>query len=161
MNEGQSSSLLVRILYAALFLVLTLGSFAWFFISAVGLISQFRIENPVVGFDKGSMYMLGCGLVLLSLTIGGMMQGIFGLELTPKKATLFSRGIVVGLILTFAFPHMTHYVVDIYAYKKHYSVCDDATRRRRLYSKFYYTESKAACEKLVSEKEIRKVSRGR
>ena len=161
MNEGQSSSLLVRILYAALFLVLTLGSVAWFFISAVGLISQFRIENPVVAFDKGSMYMLGCGLVLLSLTIGGMMQGIFGLELTPKKATLFSRGIVVGLILTFAFPHMTHYLVDRYAHKKHYSVCDDATYRWRLYSKFYYTESKTACEKLVSEKEIRKGSRGR
>ena len=161
MNEGQSSSLLVRILYAALFLVLTLGSFAWFFISAVGLISQFRIENPVVAFDKGSMYMLGCGLVLLSLTIGGMMQGIFGLELTPKNETLFSRGMVVGLILMFAFPHMTHYLVDRYAHKKHYSVCDDATYRWRLYSKFYYTESKTACEKLVSEKEIRKGSRGR
>ena len=89
MNEGQSSSLLVRILCVALFLVLAFGAFAWFFISAAGLISQFLIENPVVGFDKGSMYMLGCGLVLLLLAIGGMMQGVFGLELTPKKATFF------------------------------------------------------------------------
>ena len=161
MNEGQSSSLLVRILGVALFLALTLGSFAWFFISAVGLISQFRIENPVVGFDKGSMYMLGCGLGLLLLTIGGMMQGIFELEMTSKNETLFSRGMALSLILTFAFPHMTHYLVDRYAHKKHYSVCDDATYRWLLYSKFYYTESKTACEKLISEKEIRKGSRGR
>ena len=161
MNEGKSSSLLVRILCVALFLVLAFGALAWFFISAAGLISQFLIENPVVGFDKGSMYMLGGGLGLLLFAIGGMMQGVFGLELTPKKTTFFSRGLLVSIVLMFTFPHMTHYVVDIYAYKKHYSVCDDATRRRRLYSKFYYTESKAACEKLVSEKEIRKGSRGR
>ena len=88
------------------------------------------------------------------------MQGIFGLEFTPKKATFFTRGLVASIILMVAFPHMIHYLVDRYAQKKHYSICDDATYRWLLYSKFYYTESKTACDKLVNEKDIGESSSG-
>jgi uncharacterized BrkB/YihY/UPF0761 family membrane protein len=160
MSEEQRSSLLVRILSVAFFLILTLGACTWFFISTTGLIYQFRIESQVVGFDKGSMYMLGCGLGLLLLTIGGVMQGIFALELTPKKQSLFSRGIVISLILMVLFPQLTHYVVDKYAQKQSYSICHDASYRWLLYSKLYYTKSRIVCNELVKEKEITKSSSG-
>src|SRR5690606_22518155 len=96
-----------------------------------------------------SMYMLGCGIGLLLLTIGGVMQGIFGLELTPKKQSLFTRGIVVSLALMVVFPQLTHYVVNKYAQKQHYSICNDASYRWFLYSKLYYTKSKIACDELI------------
>ncbi len=161
MNDVQRSPLLTRILSVALFLALALGALAWFFISVTELISKFRLGAEVVGFDKGSMYMLGCGLGLLLLSIGGVMEGILGLKLTKKMDVLFTRGIVISLMLMFAFPQLTHYLVDKYAHQQHYSICSDATYRWILYGKFYYTESKIACDKLVSEKEITKSSSGR
>jgi len=161
MNDEQHSSLLARILSFTFFSVLTLAALTWFFISITELISKFRLGDPVIGFDKGSMYMLGCGLGLLLLSIGGVMQGIIGLKLTKKMDALFTRGLVISLLLMFAFPQLTHYVVDKYAHKQHYSICSDATYRRLLYGKFYYTESKIACDKLINEKEITKISSGR
>lgn len=161
MNDGQRPSLLARILSVSFFSILTLAALTWFFISITELISKFRLGDPVVGFDKGSMYMLGCGLGLLLLSIGGVMQGILGLELTRKMEALFTRGIVISLLLMFAFPQLTHYLVDEYAHKQHYSICSDVTYRWLLYGKFYYTESKIACDKLVNEKEITKSSSGR
>ena len=161
MNEEQQSSLLVRILSAAFFIILTLGAFTWFSISITGLISQFHIESQVVEFDKGSMYMLGCGLGLLLLTIGGVMQGMFGLELTPKKQSLFSRGIVVSLVLMVFFPQLTHYAVDKYVQKHRYSICNDLSYRWLLYTKIYYTKNRVACNELVKEKGITKSSSGR
>ncbi len=59
MNGEQRPSLLVRILSIAFFSALTLAALTWFFISITELISKFRLGDPVVGFDKGSMYMLG------------------------------------------------------------------------------------------------------
>jgi len=161
MNEEQQSSLLVRILSLAFFIILTLGALTWFAISIIGLISQFHIKSEVVGFDKGSMYMLGCGLGLLLLTTGGVMQGVFGLELTPKNQSLFSRGIVVSLVLMIFFPQLTHYAVVKYAQKQSYSICNDASYHWLLYSKLYYTKSRVACNVLVKEKEITKTSSGR
>jgi hypothetical protein len=79
------------------------------------------------------MYMLGCGLGLLLLSIGGVMQGILGLKLTKKMDALFPRGLVISLLLMFAFPQLTHYLVDKYAHKQHYSICSDVTYRWLLY----------------------------
>jgi len=67
MNDEQRPPLITRILSGALLSALTLAALAWFFISVTELISKFRLGDPVVGFDKGSMYMLGCGLGLLLL----------------------------------------------------------------------------------------------
>jgi len=161
MNGEQLPSPLARFLSVAFFSMLTLSALAWFVVSIIGLISQFRLNDPVVGFDKGSMYMLGIGFGLLLLTIGGIMQGMLGQALTVKKETLFKRGIVISIVLMVAFPQLTHYLVDKYAHKHHYSICNDATYSWLLYSKFYYTESKITCDKLVNEKEITKSSSGR
>ena len=148
----------LRISIGALFLILTLAALTWFFISITELISQFRLEDPVIGFDKGTMYLPGCGLALLLLTIVGVIQGILGLELTRKMEVLFTRGLVTSLILIFAFPQLAHYLVDKHAHKLHYNICAEANYRWRLHSTIYYTESKATCNKLVKEKEITRSS---
>lgn len=161
MNREQLPSPLTRFLSVVFFSMLTLSALAWFVVSVIGIISQFSLNDPVVGFDKGSMYMLGVGLGLLLLTIGGIMQGIFGQALTPKEETLFKRGIVISIVLMVTFPQLAHYLVSKYAHKQHYSICNDATYRWLLYRKLYYTESKITCDKLVNEKEITKSSSGR
>ncbi|VAW90479.1 hypothetical protein MNBD_GAMMA17-1731 [hydrothermal vent metagenome] len=161
MDGEQRPSTLARFISVAFFLILTLSSLTWFTVSIIGFISQFLLNDPVVEFDKGSMYMLGIGLGLLLLTIGGVMQGLLGKKLTPQKETLFTRGLVFSLIIMFGFPHLTHYVVANYAQQRNYSVCSDASYRWLLYSKFYYTKNGMACNKLVSKKEITKSSSGR
>jgi len=154
MKSEQLPSALARFLSVGFFLVLTLSALAWFVFSIIGFITQFRMNNVVVGFDKGSMYMLGIGLGLLLLTIGGVMQGLFKKKLTPKKETLFARGLVFSLILMVTFPQLTHYLVANYSQKQNYIVCSDATYRWLLYSKIYYAKNETACNELVNEKEI-------
>ena len=158
MNDQRHPSILVRISIGALFLLSTLAALTWFFISITELISQFRLEEPVIAFNNAPMYMLGGGLGILLLSIGGVMQGILGLELTRKMEVLFTRGLVFSMLLMFAFPQLTHYLVDKYAHKQHYSICSDLTYRWLLHSTIYYTESKETCTKLVNEKEISKSS---
>jgi len=154
MGGEQRPSTLVRFLSVVFFSILTLSSLAWFTVSITGLLSQFLLNDPVVEFDKGSMYMLGIGLGLLLLTIGGVIQGLLGKKLTSQKEAVFTRGLAFSLILMIGFPHLTHYVVANYARQRNYSVCSDATYRWLLYSKFYYTNSDMACNELVSKKEI-------
>ncbi len=152
MNDEQRPSLLSRILSVAFFSILTLAVLTWFIVSITELISQFRFKDPVIGFDKGSMYMLGCGLALLLLSAGGVIQGIMRVELTKKKENWFTRGIIISLILMVTFPQLTHYLVNNYADKQHYIICNDATYRWLLYKKIYYTKNKITCDKLVNEK---------
>lgn len=161
MNDEQQASLLVRILSLVFFILLTLGAFTWFAISAVGLISDLRMESPVIGFDKGSMYTLGCGLGLLSITIGGVLQGILKLDLTPKQISLFSRSIVASLILMIIVPQMAHYAVHKFAKNKNYSICENASYRWLIYTKIYYTKNIEACDELVKIKELKRSSSGR
>lgn len=152
MNEGQQASLLVRISSLMFFIGLTLGAFTWFSISAVGIISKFRMESQIIGFDKGSMYALGCGIGLLSITIGGVIQGILKLDLTPKQNLLFSRTIIASILLMVIVPQAAHYTVDKLVTNKNYSVCEKASYRWLFYTKLYYTKSREACDELVKKK---------
>jgi len=161
MKYEQLPSTLVRFLSVGFFLILTLSALAWFVVSIIGLAFQFRMNDAVVGFDKGSMYMLGAGLGLLLLTIGGVMQGLIGKELTPKQEALFAKGLISSLILMVTFPQLTHYIVANYAQKQNYIVCKNATYRWLLYSKIYYVKNETACIELVNEKEIEQSSSGR
>ena len=125
MKSEQRPSVLVQFLSVGFFLILTLSALTWFVFSIMGFITQFRMNDTVVGFDKGSMYMLGIGLGLLLFTIGGVMQGLLEKKLTPKKETLFTRGLVFSLILMVTVPQLTHYLVTNYSRKQNYIVCSD------------------------------------
>lgn len=152
MGNDQQSSIIVRLSSVAFFLVFAVTALAWFTISITSLISQFTLNDPVVEFDKGSIYMFGGGLCCLLITAGGIMQGLLGKKLTFKLERLFTIGIVGSLILMFGVPHLTHYAVANYTQQRHYSVCSDVTYRWLLYSKFYYTKSDIDCAELVSKK---------
>jgi len=161
MGNDQQSSIIVRLLSVAFFLAFAVTALAWFTISITSLISQFTLNDPVVEFDKGSIYMLGGGLCCVLITAGGIMQGLLGKKLTFKLERLFTIGMAGSLILMFGVPHLTHYAVANYAQQRHYSVCSDVTYRWLLYSKIYYKKNEIVCNELVNEKEIKKSSSGR
>ncbi|EKO3925209.1 hypothetical protein GCS56_002488 [Vibrio metschnikovii] len=154
MNEQPLASLLVRLLSLAFFMLLTFGAFFWFSVSSVNLISTLRTESQVIGFDKGAMYTLGCGLGLLAITVGGLMQGILKLKLTEKQHSFFSRSIVISLLLMVIYPQVAHYTVDSYLKSKQYSICDEVSYQWLIYSKLYYTKDNMACSNLIREKSI-------
>ncbi|MBU3068583.1 hypothetical protein KOI40_02065 [Aestuariicella sp. G3-2] len=114
MRTVPQSSLVARVLSVAFFLLLTVAAFFWFVVSITELISQIHQNAPVIEFDKGAVTMLEIGLGLLLLTVGGMIQGLFGKDLTPKYESLFTKGIVVSILLVFLLPHAVHYGVSQY-----------------------------------------------
>ncbi|GAB3093702.1 hypothetical protein G8770_22620 [Aestuariicella hydrocarbonica] len=152
MQTEQQSSPMARFLSVSFFLVLTIASLAWFFLSITNLISQIRLDAPIIGFDKGSVYMLGIGLGLLVLTAGGIIQGILGKSLTPAKESLFKKGIGASLVVAFLLPHVVHYAVTKYTDEKDYRICDGANYHWFLYSKFYFTNNETSCDALIREK---------
>lgn len=157
----ETPSLLTKLLSLAFFSALTVLSFAWFFYSVLSLISQVNLDGTVIAFDKGSMYMLGIGMALLSLTIGGLIHGVLAKALTPKAETIFKYSVIASIVVMIALPQITHHFIDSYVRNKNYISCNEATYQWLLYSKYYYSDSQINCDKLVQEKEITKSSSGR
>jgi hypothetical protein len=161
MNDELHPSVLVRLLSIGFFLVFALAALAWFALSMNDLATALSSGLSVVGFDKGSTYMLGAGIGGFIVVIGGVFQGLLRKNLTTRAKTLFARSLMFSLILMFGFPHIAHYAVNSYAEQENYQVCSDATYRWALYSKFYYTKNNLACSELVEQEDITKSSSGR
>ncbi len=161
MNNELHPSILVRFLSIVFFLMFALAALVWFALSMNDLMAAFSSDLPVVSFDKGSTYMLGAGIGGLLMVIGGVIQGILRKNLTDRAKILFTRSLIFSLILMFGFPHLAHYAVISYTKKKDYHVCNEATYRWVLYSKFYYTKNNLACNEFVQQREIAKSSSGR
>ena len=161
MNDELHPSILVRLLSIGFFLVFALSALVWFALSMKNLTTAFLSGLPVVGFDKGSTYMLGAGIGGLIIVVGGVAQGLLRKNLSASTKTLFSRGLIFSLILMFGFPHIVHYAVTSYTKNTNYHVCNDATYRWVLYSKFYYTKNNLTCNEFVEQREITKSSSGR
>lgn len=151
-NDEQNSSIVVRFLSVGFFLIFALAALVWFILSMNVLISDLLREQPVISFDKGSMYMLGAGIGGLLFVTGGVLQGLLRKNLTPKSESFFAKSIIFSLILMFGLPHVTHYAVARYTHQKNYSICSDATYRWLLYSKVYYTKDSMVCDELAEQK---------
>lgn len=152
MEDRPLTSTSKKLFSIAFLSILTLSSLAWFIISINLLVSQFHTSSPIIGFDKGSMYMLGIGFGLLFLTIGGVTQGLLQKKLTPRHEAFFTRALIINLLVTIAFPQLAHYTVARYAQKQGYNTCDDFTYRWLLYSKSYYTKHEIFCSKIINNK---------
>lgn len=156
MDYDQSPSILARLSGIGFFLLFAIAALAAYIFSMTKLTSAFLSGQPVVSFDKGSTYFLGAGIGGFLFVIGGVREGLLRTTLTAKEASLFSKGLIFSLFLTFALPHITHYAIATYTQYKNYSICRDASYRWLLYSKFYYTNTELACDELVEQKRSRR-----
>lgn len=151
-SEG-SHSFRKLLLGAILFGVIVLLALLWFLVDFSLFITQFYLDENIVQFNKGTMYMLGVGFGLLLFNGLMFIQGVFKKELTSKSEHFFTKGMVFSVILTFIFPHITHFFVNKYAVNNNYSVCDSASSRVRFYSEIYYTKTEQDCEQAAKDAE--------
>jgi hypothetical protein len=161
MVQHGSSTILARFGGLFLFFVLTTACFVWFAWSAYSIVDSISSKADVVYFDKGSLYMLGAGIGLASLTLAILYEGILRRNLTSKITMVITRSALIGVSLMFILPHVLHYLASTYLTDENYVVCDEASYQWLLYKKLVYTTNQLTCEVLVQEKEITKSSSGR
>lgn len=127
METRDPPSLLNRILTPPLLLAGGLSAVLWFFYRAAFLF-QNRSASTVL-FDKGSYYMLGVGIGLLSLAFVVIKEFWGGEPITGKQNIVLSRLAVSGVILMFTVPHVAHFAADRYLKKNGYAVCGEASHQ--------------------------------
>lgn len=155
MGEEEKASMPMRILSLLLFVFFTFVAFFLFTNSTLSLISALHVETSVIDFDKGAMYLFGCGIFCLAVTIVGIKKGILGFDLTPKQNDFLAHTMMASLLLAMLLPHIVHYSVDDYLKKRNYALCREATDRWMTDVKLYYTSSDEACNQLVNEKQYK------
>lgn len=136
-------SLLNRIIGPPLFLAGGFAAAFWFFYRIVCLLED--LSSPVILFDKGSYYMLGVGLGLLSLGIGLAKEFWGGNPLTAKQADIISKLGIAGVVLIFIIPHISHFSADYYLKNQGYSVCEEASHQWLFVRDIVYIQPTVEC----------------
>lgn len=152
MEDRPLTSTSKKLFSIAFLSISTLFSLAWFIISINLLVSQFHTSSPIVGFDKGSMHMLGIGFGLLFLTVGGVTQGLLQKKLTPRHEAFFHKSPDYKFIGDDSFPSISSLYSSQIRKKQGYNTCDDFTYRWLLYRKSYYAKHEIFCSKIINNK---------
>lgn len=143
MEKGDSPSLIDRIGTPVLLLALGASATAWFIYRVFALFSNG--SSPIVTFDKGSYYMLGVGVGLLTLAYMIIKEFWLRRPLTNEQSSFFSRIAVSGVILAFVFPHVAHFAVDKYLEKHGYAVCEEASHQWLFVRDIVYVQAVIEC----------------
>ena len=150
METRDPPSLLNKVIGPPLFLVGGLSASLWFFYRAIFFIDN--ISSPLVLFDKGSYYMLGVGVGLLSLGFVTAIEFWGGKPITSKQNTIFSRLAISGVILLFVVPHLVHFAADKYLNKHGYTVCEEASHRWLFVRDIVYIAETIECSSSIKVK---------
>lgn len=143
METRDPPSLLNRIITPPLILLSGMSATIWFVYRVVFLLQN--ISEPVVLFDKGSYYMLGVGVGLLSLAFVVLKEFWGGEPITSKQNIICSRLAVSGLVLLFVVPHVAHFVADKHLKKHGYSVCEEASHQWLFIRDIVYVQLPVEC----------------
>ncbi|MEJ2680365.1 MAG: hypothetical protein P8176_02665 [Gammaproteobacteria bacterium] len=160
MSTQSSPTALARYSGFFLFLLMTVACFVWFAWSAYDIVDSISSKALAVYFDKGSLYMLGAGIGLASLTFAIFYEGVLRRSLTSKITRGITRSALMGVSLMFILPHVLHYLTGTYLEEERYVVCDEVSYQWLLYKKLVFTSNQDACKNLAKEKEITKSSSG-
>jgi hypothetical protein len=152
MEVTTEPSLSTKLLSLGFFLLLTISSGTWFAISSINLISDIRYQAPVIAYDEGSMYMLGCTIGLLGVLAGGAYYVLLGRKLPKKVERILIRIMLSGVVIMFVFPHVANFYVESEIEHSKYYICEKLTYEWLLYKKYYYTDTPETCGKLVAER---------
>ncbi len=125
MEKRDPPSLLNRIIGPPLFLVGGMAAFSWFVYRFIALVQN--IAEPMVVFEKGSCYLLGVSMGLLSLGTVAALEFWGGRPISPRQNNIFSKMAIFGLVLLFVFPHLSHWIIDKYLEKNDYTICTKAS----------------------------------
>ena len=143
METREPPSLLNRVIGPPLFLIGGVFTSLWFFFRAFVLMQN--ISAPIVLFDKGSYYMLGAGVSLLTIGFVTAIEFWGGKPVTSKQNTVFSRLAISGVILLLVVPHIAHFSADKYLTKHGYAVCKAASHQWLFVRDIVYIQPSVEC----------------
>jgi hypothetical protein len=150
MKKGDSPSLVDRIITPLFLLALGASAAVWFIYRAFSLFSYG--SSSVVTFDKGSYYLLGASIGLLTLTYMIISEFWLKRPLTNEQSAFYSRIAISGVVLMFAFPHVAHFAADRYFKVHGYTVCEEASRQWLFMRDIVYVESSVECSSDLKKK---------
>jgi len=150
METGDSPSLIDRIGTPLFLLALGNSAAVWFFYQAFLLFKNG--SSSVVTFDKGSCYLFGASIGLLTLTYMIVKEFWLKLPLSNKQSALFSRIAISGVVLMITFPHLAHYAADRYFTAHGYSVCEEASHQWLFMRKIVYIDESVECSSGLKKK---------
>lgn len=150
METRDPPSLINRMITPPLTLICGISAALWFFYRMIILLQN--ISAPVVLFDKGSYYMLGVGVSLLSLGFVAIVEFWGGKPITSRQNTIFSRLAISGVVLLFVVPHVAHFVADKYLDKNGYTVCEEASHQWLFVRDIVYVQSFVECSADLKKK---------
>lgn len=150
MKKGVSPSLIDRIITPLFLLALGASAAVWFIYRAFSL---FRYgSSSIVTFDKGSYYLLGASIGLLTLTYMVIREFWLNRPLTNKQIAFYSRVAISGVILMLSLPHIAHFAADKYFKVHGYTVCEEASHRWLFMRDIVYIERSVACSSGLKKK---------
>ena len=149
MEKRDFPSLLNRIIGPPLFLIGGIFTTLWFFYRVVFLFQN--ISAPIVVFDKGSYYLFGAGVALLSLGFVVAIEFWGGKPITSKQNRIFSRLAISGVVLLFVVPHAAHFFANKYLVTHGYSVCEDASHQWLFVRDIAYIQLSIECSAALTK----------
>ncbi len=146
MMEPQKKILVQRIISIILCSLMAIGALAVFGYEATRLIRAIINRADILIFDKGAMYLMGCGLS------AGLMTFFFVYEVLDKKisASLNRIGTVIGLgcvLSIFIMPQVVHFGVTAFVTHNNYKFCPKQSFRGLKMETLIYTADGYHCEK--------------
>lgn len=150
METRDPPSLLNKIITPPLLLVGGISAVLWFIYRLLFLYKS--LSEPIVLFDKGSYYMLGVGVGLLSLAFVVIKEFWGGEPITSKQSFVLSRLAVSGVILLFVVPHASHFAADKYLTKHDYTVCEAASHQWLFVRDIVYVQPFVECSADLKKK---------
>jgi len=112
-------------------LLSTMGIASLFFAVTilVKLLAELSNHSELVTIEKGTYYFFGVGLIPLILASAFIYVRVFNNEMSHAVNALFTKLIIVGLVLTFIIPQIIHYSVANYLEKDGYQICEEKSTR--------------------------------
>lgn len=150
METRDPPSLLNRIITPPLLLVSGASAVLWFIYRAIVLYKS--LSAPVVLFDKGSYYMLGVGIGLLSLAFVTITEFWGGKPITNKQNRMLTKLAISGVVLLFLVPHIAHFITDKYLEKHGYFVCEEASHQWLFVRDIVYVQPSIECSAGLKKK---------
>lgn len=154
MNEQVVQPLYIRIFSVLLFVLLPIACLAWFGSSLNQLVSDLMNMRNIITFDKGSMYMLGAGVGILSFSVVVVYSAIYQRKVSFSVEKVVIKIALICLVVMFVLPQVAHFSINNVISDNGYQECEPLSHRGLRYNKYVFTQDEETCINLVAEKSL-------
>lgn len=133
--------------------LMVFGSLIWFVNHILELTSGILRWEPVIDFDKGAMYILGCGIGLIALLVSLIAKAFLGKDLPEAALSWIGTALWAGVLIALILPHLVHWGVWTTLKGRDYVVCRELSSRWLRHVTFVYADSPERClEELMTRR---------